>query len=117
MIDGIDARQAAEGDRFAATLETGLGADGVAIVPAGSKLYGQVTELRSTGPVASRLKLELSQLMMRGELVDVVTGPQQAADAAATEPANASPAANRPGVAAGAVLEFRLLQPFDVRLD
>jgi hypothetical protein len=116
LTDGIDARTSAVGDRFGATLETGLGADGVAILPAGTRLYGQVAELRAAGPVASRLKLELTQLMVQGQLLDIVTGSQQQAEAEKPDPANASTIPQRPGVNTGSVLEFRLLQPFDVRL-
>lgn len=119
MTDGIDPRQSAVDDRFSATLETALGADGTVIVPVGTKAYGRVAELRSTGPVPSRLKLELTQLMLAGELLGVVTGTHQLPSPADAEPApaNASTIPARPGVVAGTVLEFRLLQPFDLRIQ
>lgn len=117
VLDGIDARKAAVGDRFAASLENGLGIDGVAILPVGTKLYGRVSELRATGPVASRLKLELTQLMLRGELMDIVTATHQPAEVPEPGPASASTIPVRPGVDAGSVLEFRLLQPFEVRIQ
>jgi hypothetical protein len=104
------------GDRFAATLETGLGLDGVPILPAGTKLYGQVAELRATGPVASRLKLELTQLMLQGQLFPIVTGPHQLAQVNGPGPASQAPIPSRPDVASGSVLEFRLLQPFEIRV-
>ena len=116
MVDGIDSRTAVVGDRFAASLETGLGLDGVAILPAGTKLYGQVAELRATGPVATRLKLELTQLMLQGQLMPIVTGPHQLAETESAGPARASTIPARPGVGAGSVLEFRLLQPFELRI-
>jgi hypothetical protein len=117
IADGIDARKSAVGDRFGASLEIGLGADGVAILPAGTKLHGQIAELRAAGPVASRLKLELTQLMVQGQPMDIVTGSQQLAEAAEPAPASASTIPVRPGVSSGSLLEFRLLQPFEVRIQ
>ncbi len=116
LLDGIDSRKAAVGDRFSATLEGDLGADGVTVVAAGSKLYGQIAELRTTGPIPSRLRLELTQLMLQGELIDIVTGSRQLAATTEPGPASASKARARAGAAAGSVLEFRLLQPFEVRI-
>ena len=123
MIDSLDARLAAVGDAFTATLETGLGIDGVPIVPAGSKAYGQVAELRESGPAAQRLKLELTGLMIQGQLLELVTGSQTLAPAPAApgspEKAPETPAAApaRANVPAGTELEFRLLQPFELRLQ
>ncbi len=116
LLDGIDSRKGAVGDRFSATLEGDLGADGVTVVAAGSKLYGQIAELRTTGPIPSRLRLELTQLMLQGELIDIVTGSRQLAATTEPWPASASKTRARAGVAAGSVLEFRLLQPFEVRI-
>ncbi len=116
LLDGIDSRKGAVGDRFSATLEGDLGADGVTVVAAGSKLYGQIAELRTTGPIPSRLRLELTQLMLQGELIDIVTGSRQLAATTEPGPASASKTRARAGVAAGSVLEFRLLQPFEVRI-
>ena len=116
MLDGIDSRKGAVGDRFSATLESDLGAGGVIVIAAGSKLYGQIAELRTTGPIASRLRLELTQLMLRGELIDIVTGSRQLAATTDPGPANAATPRARPGIAAETVLEFRLLQPFEVRI-
>ncbi len=116
MPDGIDSRKGAVGDRFSATLETDLGADGATVVAAGSKLYGQIAELRTTGPITSRLRLELTQLMLQGELIDIVTGSRQLAATTEPGPASAGATRARAGIAAGSVLEFRLLQPFEVRI-
>ena len=119
MTDGIDPRQSTVDDRFSASLETALGAGETVVVPVGTKAYGRVAELRSIGPVASRLKLELTQLMLQGQLLDVVTGTHQLGGPADAEtgPASAATIPVRPGVAAGSVLEFRLLQPFDLRIQ
>lgn len=116
MLDGIDSRKGAVGDRFSATLESDLGAGSVIVIAAGSKLYGQIAELRTTGPIPSRLRLELTQLMLQGELIDIVTGSRQLAATTEPGPASASKTRGRAGVAAGSVLEFRLLQPFEVRI-
>ena len=49
-------------------------------------------------------------------LMDIVTGNQRRPEAAAAGPANASATPARPGFPSGTVLEFRLLQPFEVRI-
>ncbi len=120
MADSLDARRSAVGDRFAAMLETPLVIDGVTVAPAGSKVYGKVTEAKIAGPTGSQLKLELTELMIAGQTLEILTGTQQLAEAAASaDPAKAATPAEAPAPASdrilgGSILEFRLLQPFQV---
>jgi hypothetical protein len=114
--DAIDPRQSTQDDRFSGTLETGLANGDRSIVPPGSRVYGRIAELSATGPVATRMTLELDQLMFRGQLVSIVSGPQQVPATDTPTPANAATIPERPGFAAGSLLEFRLLQPVDLQL-
>jgi hypothetical protein len=117
IADTIDPRQSVADDRFGGTLETGLAAGETPIVPVGTRVYGRIAEVRANAPVASRLKLELDQLMFRGQLIQIVSGPHQIPVAETTGPAKGSTAPERPGFAAGSLLEFRLLQPVELRLE
>jgi hypothetical protein len=121
MADSLDARRSAVDDRFAAMLEAPLVIEGVTIAPAGSKVYGKVAEAKIAGPMGSQLKLELTELMISGQTLEILTGTHQLVEAAAAnaDPAKPAPAAEAPAPAAdripgGTVLEFRLLQPFQV---
>ena len=114
--DAIDPRRSTLDDRFAGSLEIGLAAGDTPILPVGTKVYGRIAELRATGPVASRMQLELDQLMYRGRLVPIVSGMHQLPAAEAPGPANASTIPERPEFPAGTLLEFRLLQPVDLPL-
>jgi hypothetical protein len=108
-------------DRFAAMLEAPLAIEGVTVAPAGSKVYGKVAEAKAAGPMGSQLKLELTELMISGQTLKILTGTHQLVEVAAADadPAKAAPAADAPAAASerilgGAILEFRLLQPFQV---
>jgi hypothetical protein len=123
MADSLDARRSTVDDRFAAILEAPLAIEGVTIAPAGSKVYGKVAEAKIGGPMGSHLKLELTELMISGQTLEILTGTHQLVKAAAAnaDPAKAAPAAEAPAAASdrilgGAILEFRLLQPFQVGL-
>ena len=123
MADTLDPRRDAAEDRFAAMLDTPLVADGVTVAAAGSKVYGKVAEANAAGPAGSRLKLELTELMIQGQTLKIVTGTHQVVEAAAapdTTPAKASDQGEGTGIHAdriqgGAILEFRLLQPVALR--
>ena len=115
ITDAIDPRRSVAGDRFGGALESGLAAGETPLLPVGTRVYGRIAEVRSTGPVTSRLRLELDQIMFQGQLVPIVSGPQQI-PAGAPGPAKASPP-GRPGFAVGTLLEFRLLQPVGLRLQ
>ena len=114
LAESIDARLATAGDDFTARLETGLGLEGRPIVPVGSVVQGRVAEVRAGGPTASALKLELTALLLEGQALPLVTGSQSVAPPAAADPDAA--AASHPGIQAGTLMEFRLLQPVDLRI-
>jgi hypothetical protein len=71
-----------------------------------------VAEVR-TGPMGG-LSLELTELQLAGRPQPIVTGTQQPVASGGEAPA--APAASADRIPAGALLEFRLLQPFDVAL-
>jgi len=123
ISDTIDPRQATEGDRFSALLETPIVAGGLTIVPARSKIYGVVASVGTTGPIANRLQLELSELQLQGRMLPLSSGAQQLVEPEAPSgdgapkpagPGTATPRGSR--VAAGTLLEFRLLQPFELAI-
>ena len=115
LSDTVDPRVGAAGDRFAGLLENGLAADGRTLIPRGSRVYGVVAESRTQGPVTGRLKLELTELMVGGEMVPVVSGTH--ALVAPTRDAPPASAATRPDrITAGTLLEFRLLRAVELQL-
>ncbi|HEY5658088.1 MAG TPA: hypothetical protein VIY27_09890 [Myxococcota bacterium] len=118
--DSIDARRSAVGDRFAAMLEAPIVVEGVTIAAAGSKVYGKVTEAKSAGPMGGQLALELTELLIQGQTLAILTGTQQVVDAPpeAAEPAKAAEASAAQGgrILGAPALEFRLLQPFQIGL-
>lgn len=120
MVDTVDPRRTAVGDRFAAVLDGDLAVEGVVIAPARTKVYGSVTDARNTGPVPARLKLELNELMIGGQLVAIVTGTQQPMEpepaAGEASPAKAAPAPSVARIPGGTLLEFRLLQPLRIEI-
>jgi hypothetical protein len=110
LSDALDPRANAPGDRFGGVLEMELQAAGQTIVASGSPVFGKITDVSGAGGLA----LELTALQI-GEIAQpIVTGSQQSVSAGAGGPAAPAPDANR--LPAGTLLEFRLLQPFDVRL-
>ena len=119
--DTVDPRIGAEGDRFSGVLGSPLMADGVVVVPDGARVYGVVSEARSTGPVASRLKLELTEVMLGGLMIPIVSGTHQVLEMATMDgaelPAKATGTApSRPDrIPIGSLLEFRLLQPLELQ--
>lgn len=119
MADTVDPRRATDGDRFSATLETELVIDGRVVAPARSKVYGAIAEAKTTGPVSARLKLELTELMIQGQMFTILTSTQKSLGAEPNDiveaPAKAAPGPASGRVASGALLEFRLLQPFEIR--
>jgi len=76
MIDGIDSTQNRAGDRFQASLQEPLTADGNVIVPKGSDVYGRLAESKESGKFSGRsqLQLELTGIVVNGQTVPVVTG-------------------------------------------
>lgn len=112
LSDTLDPHSNVPGDRFRGVLEMELQAAGATIVASGSPVEGKVAAVGS-GP-SGALSLELTALRIGDATQPIVTGSQQEVAAGGGAPAAQAPAAER--IPAGALLEFRLLQPFDVRL-
>jgi hypothetical protein len=76
MIDGVDSSKSHTGDRFRASLESNLDAEGVVVAPRGTEVYGQLAEVKGAGHLAghSQLKLELTGILINNTVVPVVTG-------------------------------------------
>ena len=75
MIEPIDTRKNKAGSRFSATLEGNLMFDGQAVIPAGSKVYGQVVTAKRGGIGARKpvLELKLIEISINGELRPIAT--------------------------------------------
>ena len=110
LAESLDARTSAPGDSFTAALEMELQANGTTIVGSGSQVFGKVTEFSPGGGFT----LELTSLQIGETAQPIVTGTQQSVPGGGGGPAAPAPDAGR--LSAGTLLEFRLLQPFDVRL-
>ncbi|HVQ25314.1 MAG TPA: hypothetical protein VMV01_09050 [Planctomycetota bacterium] len=110
LSDTLDPRTNTPGDSFDGALEMELQANGTTIVASGSPVFGKITGFTSSGGFS----LELSGLQIGETAQPIVTGSQQSVGGPGGGPAAPAPAADR--LAAGTLLEFRLLQPFDVRL-
>jgi len=121
LADSLDPRRSAVGDRFAALLDAPIEVEGVRVVPQHTQLYGRVAEVQSGGPAGPALALELTELLVRGESLKILTGSQQIAATAGPPAAAAGPAAQAAETGAGgripggSILEFRLLQPLELR--
>lgn len=76
MIDSVDSANNRIGDKFRASLEQNLEADGVIVAPRGSDVIGRLAEAKGAGHMTghSELKLELTDIRVGDELVPVVTG-------------------------------------------
>jgi hypothetical protein len=110
LSDTLDPRVNTPGDSFRGALEMELQANGTTIVASGSPVFGKIADFTSAGGFS----LELSGLQIGETAQPIVTGSQQSVGGAGGRPAAPAPAADR--LTAGTLLEFRLLQPFDVRL-
>jgi len=75
-IDAIDSTRNRVGYRFMASLEEALSVDGKVVAPKGSEIYGRLEGSEETGAFAgrSRLKLELTGIVVHGQTVPLVTG-------------------------------------------
>lgn len=75
-IDGIDSTKNRVGDRFKASLEQPLVANGNVVVPKGADVYGDLTESKTSGTFTgkSQLRLELTAIVVNGQSVPVQTG-------------------------------------------
>jgi hypothetical protein len=75
-IDRIDSTKNHVGDRFQASLEEPVTADGNVVVPKGADVYGRLAESKKSGTFtgSSQLQLELSGIVVNGQTIPLVTG-------------------------------------------
>jgi hypothetical protein len=75
-IDSIDSTKNYVGYRFQASLEEPLSVDGNVVVPKGADVYGRLEGSKETGTFTgrSKLKLELTGIVVHGQTVPLVTG-------------------------------------------
>ena len=75
-IDGIDSTKNHVGDRFQASLEQPLTANGSVVVAKGADVYGRLSESKTSGTITgkSQLRLELTGIVVNRQTVPIVTG-------------------------------------------
>ena len=75
MAEALDTSSAYTGQVFTATLATDLAAEGYVVARMGTTVYGQVLEANSArlGSGRSQLKLELTQIVIGGIAIPIVT--------------------------------------------
>ena len=75
-IDAIDSTSSFVGDQFLASLEEPLTFEGNVLVARDSPVYGRLTQAKESGTFAgrSKLRLELTAIVVNGKMVPVVTG-------------------------------------------
>ncbi len=74
-VDELDTDSTQTGQVFSATLATNLSADGYMVAHMGAPVYGQVLLSNSAGRATgrSKLQLQLTQLVINGNTVPIVT--------------------------------------------
>jgi len=112
LSDTLDTHVNTPGDIFHGELEMELQAAGATIVAQSSAVSGRIAEIHD-GP-AGGISLELTSLQVGEASQPIVTGSQQLVAAGGAAPAAPAPSQDR--IPSGTLLEFRLLQPFDVPL-
>jgi hypothetical protein len=81
MIDSVDSRTNHVGDRFRASLESDLIANGLTVAPKGADVYGRLAEAQQAGRIAGKpqLTLELTDITIQGRMHPIVTGEYELA--------------------------------------
>lgn len=76
MIDGVDSTKNHVGDRFQASLAEPLMVDGRVVIDEGADVYGRLVEAKTSGTFTGRsdLQLELTEVVVNGRTVPLVTG-------------------------------------------
>ncbi|HEX9759800.1 MAG TPA: hypothetical protein VGA40_02720 [Candidatus Acidoferrales bacterium] len=76
MIDSVDSDTNKVGDRFRASLEEDLTADGRVVARKGTDVYGRLVEVKEAGRIAGRseLRLQLTDILINQQLHPIVTG-------------------------------------------
>ena len=75
MNQTLDTSEAQSGQTFSASLATNLAANGFVVAPSGTNVYGQIVEANSAkrGSGKSQLKIQLTQIVINGNPVPIVT--------------------------------------------
>jgi hypothetical protein len=83
MIDSVDSETNHVGDRFHASLESDLVAEGQVVAPKGTDVYGRLAEAKEAGHVSGKaqLKLELTDIRINNQLQPIVTGDYEVSGA------------------------------------
>ena len=81
MIDGVDSQTNHVGDKFRASLESDLVVDGVVVAPRGTDIYGRLSNAQEAGHLTGKaqLKLELTDISLRGQMQPIMTGEYELA--------------------------------------
>lgn len=81
MIDGVDSSKNRVGDRFRASLEGNLVANGKVVVRKGATVYGRLARAKSAGRMSgsSALTLELTDISINHNLYPLLTSDYQVA--------------------------------------
>ena len=76
MIDGVDSSVNKVGDTFNASLDSALVVGDTVLAPKGADVYGRLAEAKEAGRLSgqSELRLELTGIMVNGQVVPIVTG-------------------------------------------
>jgi len=76
MIDSINSKDNHPGERFHASLEQDLMANGTVVAPKGADVYGHLVEAQQAGQLTGKteLKLELTDINAFGRLQPIATG-------------------------------------------
>jgi hypothetical protein len=75
MLDGLDSSKTKKGQRFSATLDADLAAQGRTVAKKGTAVYGRVVDASTAGRIAgsSKLAIQLTEIMMGGSAQSIVT--------------------------------------------
>jgi hypothetical protein len=81
MIDSVDSQTNRVGDRFRASLESDLVANGRVVAPKGTEVYGRLSEAQEAGRLAGRaeLRLELTDMLIQNRTQPLLTGEYELA--------------------------------------
>jgi hypothetical protein len=76
MIDSVDSSVNKVGDTFNASLDSALVVGNTVVAPKGADVYGRLAEAKEAGRLSgqSELRLELTGIMINGQVVPIVTG-------------------------------------------
>ncbi|MDO6442298.1 hypothetical protein [Marinobacter sp. 2_MG-2023] len=75
LVDSLNSGQHSRGHKFTGSLEGALSVDGTTVAPAGSAVYGEVTEAKKSGRVAGKasLVITITGVKLDGVIVPIST--------------------------------------------